>query len=193
MRDAIDTRRAEVIRAFIACALLASTTAACGGSSVPDAAPDATIDATTDAALDAQSDVARDVALEVAVEVVTDVPLDVNMDYGMCGSPVRMCLCGCGSNATCQSACIQGDDNCAACIYTVSKTCCMPEGMAVDNCALSLPDDASNADFALHCGSQIDALNACFARQQTRDPGCMAQVRMCLGPDYPMIQCVVMM
>jgi hypothetical protein len=156
---------------------------------MPDGvAADAPVDAPAEAALDARAD-ARDVPDAVAAEGGgRDAAVDAAIDYGMCGMAVRACLCGCGTNATCQSNCIFGDEACGGCMYDAAAMCCPAESMAFESCLerFMCADDACAAD---NCGAEQDAFNRCFARAQAADPSCQTRIRTCLGSDYPMVRC----
>ncbi len=155
-------------------------------------AVDATLDAFAeeprDATVDRPRDAARDVAPtpDVASE---DAIEDVVIDPGMCGASVRACLCGCGMAATCQNNCIARDDDCGFCVYVAATRCCRDESTVFDNCidASMCTDDAC---IRLRCGDEQRRFETCFAAMQVSDDACRAEMRACLGSDYPMVRCV---
>lgn len=153
----------------------------------PDASMDVTVDAPGDVVRLDRSHASADANGEGDVMTV---PADVFIDPGMCGPAVRRCLCDCGANATCQGNCVARDLDCGGCFYLAASRCCPEEATRFEECvdANRCADDACvNAN----CNPQQLAFNGCFTtRQMTFDP-CRAEVRGCLGPDYPMIQCVM--
>lgn len=114
--------------------------------------------------------------------------VDVVIDPGMCGQPVRDCFCGCGSNATCQQACVQGDTNCSDCLFTALTMCCPMENSALETCIIENNCETDGCILSM-CGAQWNALQSC-ARRRESEPACLMRVRACLGPDYPSVQCV---
>ncbi len=147
--------------------------------------PEASFDATP---LDAPSDAASADSEDAPVDGASlD---DVVIDPGMCGMAVRTCLCGCGSNAACQSGCINGDVDCGACVYGAAATCCPAEDSAFAMCV----DQYMCADQAcvtLHCAAQESAFNLCFQHRQMMVATCTTAVQACLGSDYPAVRCVM--
>ncbi len=145
-------------------------------------------------AVDAALDVGRDVP--AATDTVSDdasadvVTADVVIDPGMCGLSVRMCLCGCGSSAPCQQGCIGASFDCQVCVYGAATACCPGEEMVLGRCIdrFMCRDDAC---IAANCAAEQRAFEVCFAREQATTPTCQAEMRMCLGSDYPMIRCVM--
>lgn len=157
--------------------------------------PDASLDAGMDGAVDVPRDVTRldrsDASSDATSEAdVMTAPVDVFIDPGMCGPAVRRCLCGCGTNATCQNNCIARDVDCGGCLYLAASRCCPEESTRFEEC-IDLNRCADDACVNANCNMQQLAFNGCFAtRQMSFDP-CRAEVRGCLGPDYPMVQCVM--
>lgn len=156
-------------------------------------------DASADAGMDATADVPRDVtrldrsdtsAAETGGEDAMTAPVDVFIDPGMCGPAVRRCLCGCGANATCQNNCIARDIDCGGCLYLAATRCCPEEATRFEEC-VDMHRCVDDACINANCNMQQLGFNGCFAmRQMSFDP-CRAEVRGCLGPDYPMVQCVM--
>jgi hypothetical protein len=140
----------------------------------------ATDDGTADTRYDSSSTEAG------AMEDVETV--DVVIDPGMCGPSVRECLCGCGANATCQQACVQGDTNCSDCLFNALTMCCPMEYMALEQCIIEHDCETDECILSM-CGPQWNALQSC-ARRREREPACLMHIRACLGPDYPSVQCL---
>lgn len=185
----------SIVRWFVGLA----GTLAIAACSAPAGEADASVDVRADLisndaaaidAIDAPID-ARDVAPMDSVEAAVDVlPDDVVIDYGMCGMPVRACLCGCGMDATCQGGCINGDVDCGACFYGAAMVCCPAEESAFSTC-IDRYMCADQACVTTHCAAEEAAFNLCFQRRQTAVPACTEQVRACLGSDYPMVRCAM--
>lgn len=110
------------------------------------------------------------------------------VDTGMCGDPVRTCFCGCGSNATCQQGCINSNEDCSFCVLDAAAMCCPMESMAFFDC-LDRTGCEDQSCINSMCGREQSAFNVCVTRRQTSDPACVGHVRVCLGADYPSIQC----
>jgi hypothetical protein len=101
---------------------------------------------------------------------------------------VRACLCGCRGDQVCQQNCINSDDTCAGCLYDAATACCPAEAAAVQRC-IDQHMCVDDACVLANCGTEQSAFQACFMRLQTSAPMCQAQVRTCLGPDYPAVRC----
>jgi hypothetical protein len=178
------------------CGLVVLVSLALSGCAAPPAmTPDAGREGgSTDAALldataaDAGRDAsAREAAVDSAVEDAS-APVDVVINPGRCGTPVRDCLCGCGANGACQQGCVQSSSTCQDCLYEAITMCCPLENRAFDECVIAsmCEDDPCLLE---RCGTQWTTLQSC-ARRREREPECLAHVQVCLGPDYPSIQCV---
>ena len=134
------------------------------------------------------SDASMDATRADRAESDASEPVDVVINPGMCGQPVRDCLCGCGASTQCQQTCVQGDETCSTCLFDAITQCCPAENAAVEQCII---DSMCETDACIleRCGAQWSALQSC-ARRREGEPACQAHVRACLGPDYPGIQCV---
>lgn len=144
--------------------------------------------AAMDSATDSAADARRDSATRDSGTIDDAEAVDVVINPGMCGQSVRDCFCGCGANATCQQACVQGDTNCSDCLFTALTMCCPMENAALETCII---DNNCETDACIlsMCGAQWNALQSC-ARRRESEPACLMHVQACLGPDYPSVQCL---
>lgn len=161
--------------------------------SVVDAAPDIAADITTDIVRPNTSDAATDATPDAddAADApdATDASADVVIDPGMCGPGVRRCFCDCAGNGVCTNGCIARDIDCGGCIYNAATRCCPDLGRVFESC-IDTSMCADDACIARVCGAEQRAFESCFAALQMSDDRCRAEMRVCLGPDFPMIQCV---
>lgn len=143
-----------------------------------------------DVGADASADVARRDGSSIADGGTTEdaEAVDVVINPGRCGQSVRDCFCNCGANATCQQGCVQGDPTCSDCLFESLTMCCPAENTTLEQCII---DNMCETDACIldRCGAQWNALQSC-ARRREREPACLAHVQVCLGPDYPSVQCI---
>lgn len=149
---------------------------------------DATLDAARDATLDRPRDVPRD-AVATQADAEDAAVEDVVIDPGMCGPSVRACLCGCGGTGACQNTCIARSDDCSGCIYLAATRCCRDESTVFEDC-IDRNMCADDGCVRLRCADEQRRFETCFAAMQMSDDACRAEMRTCLGSDYPMIRCV---
>lgn len=127
---------------------------------------------------------------DTATEDAPTVAEDVVIDPGMCGAAVRTCFCNCGANAVCQQGCINRDQDCGFCVYLAATRCCPAQSEVLDRCidASMCTDDPC---IRTRCAGEVGAFEGCFASSQRTEPACQAEMRTCLGSDFPQVRCVV--
>ncbi|MEZ4391124.1 MAG: hypothetical protein R3A48_08515 [Polyangiales bacterium] len=154
-------------------------------------APDLVAPPLDASSLDApRADAVRMDAPEAPREDAPVVADDVVIDPGMCGAAVRTCFCNCGANPVCQQGCINRDQDCGFCVYLAATRCCPAQSEVLDRCidASMCTDDPC---IRTRCAGEVAAFEGCFASSQMTEPACQAEMRTCLGSDFPQVRCVV--